>query len=162
MSTMTDLEAVTHRRLGVLLIVVGLVAAAGSHLGLPVVFKFWPLLTLSLGIGFIGMFAGRRARGAVYLALGEYLILFSGLAFYCNFTSWRNLGHLWPVFIAFLGVVFATMLVLRRESRFLLFLALLFLLLSAALFVVFTYGSQYWWSVPVLAGLSILVSGIRR
>ncbi|MHC4504277.1 MAG: hypothetical protein ACYTFI_13305, partial [Planctomycetota bacterium] len=141
---MSDLDAVTYRRLGVLLIVVGLVAAAGAHLGLPVVFKLWPLLTLGLGIGFIGMFVGRRASGALFLGVGEYLVLFSGLALYCNFTSWRNLRHLWPVFIAFLGVVFATMLAIRRESRFLLFLALLFLLLSASPFVIFQSGSEYW------------------
>jgi len=162
MSTMSNLEAVTHRRLGVLLVVVGLVAAAGSHLNVPVVYDLWPLLTVGLGIGFLGMFAGRRAKGTVYLAMGEYLILFSGLAFYCNFTSWRCLKHLWPLFVAFLGVVFATVLVFNRRSRFLLFLALLSLFMSASLFVIFTYGSEYWWSAPALAGLGILVSGIRR
>ena len=162
MSTISDLEGTTYRRLGILLIAIGLASAAGSYFGFPAVYKLWPLLVLSLGIGFVGIFAKRKARGALHLALGEYLILFSGLALYCNFTSWRNLKHLWPVFVAFLGVVFATVLVFRRGSRFLLFLSLLFLLLSASMFVMYYLGSQYWWSLPILAGLSILVAGTRK
>jgi hypothetical protein len=162
MSTMNDLEGTTYRRLGLLLIAIGLACAAGSHLGFPVAYKLWPLLTLSLGIGFVGIFARSRTRGVVYLALGEYLILFSGLALYCNFTSWRNLGQLWPLFIAFLGVVFASLLVFRRGSRLLPFLALLFLFLSASLFLIYIYGSQYWWSIPVVVGLAVLGSGTRK
>lgn len=162
MPTMGDLENTTYRRLGVLLIFVGLLCAAASHFGLPVVYKLWPLLVLSLGLGFVGIFAKRRARGALYLALGEYLILFSILALYCNFTSWGNLRHLWPVFIAFLGVVFGTLLVFRRRNRLLLFLALSFVLVSASLLLIFSFGSQYWWSILVLVGLSVLVSGTRK
>jgi hypothetical protein len=162
MPTIGDLENTTYRRLGLLLILVGLLCAAATYLGLPVVFKLWPLLVLGLGVGFIGIFVGRRARGAAYLALGEYLILFAGLALYCNFTSWRNLGHLWPAFIAFLGVVFATLLVFRRRNRFLLFLSLLFVLVSASLFIIFSFGGQYWWSALVLVGLSVLVLGTRK
>ena len=160
MPTIGDLENTTYRRLGILLILVGLLCAAGSSLGLPVVFKLWPLLVLGLGVGFVGIFAGRRTRGTFYLALGEYLILFSGLALYCNFTSWRSLRHLWPIFIAFLGVVFATLLVFRRRNRFLLFLSLLFVLASASLFLIFSFGTEYWWSA--LVGLSVLVLGTRR
>ncbi len=162
MPTTGDLENTTHRRLGILLILVGLLCAAASHFGLPVVYKLWPLLILSLGFGFIGIFAKRRARGAIYLALGEYLVLFSILALYCNFTSWSNLGHLWPVFIAFAGVVFATLLVFRRRNHLLLFLALSFVLLSASLLLMFFCGSQYWWSIPILVGLSVIMSGTRK
>jgi hypothetical protein len=162
MPTIGDLENTTYRRLGILLILVGLLCAVGSSLGLPVVFKLWPLLVLGLGVGFIGIFAGRRARGAFYLALGEYLVLFSGLALYLNFTSWRSLSHLWPAFIAFLGVVFATLLFFRRKNRFLLFLALLFVLVSASLFLIFSFGNQYWWSILVLVGLSVLVLGTGK
>jgi len=162
MAAMNDLESTTNRRLGVLLIVLGLLFAASSHLGSELVFQLWPLLVMGLGIGFVGIFAKRRGRGAFYLALGEYLILFSGLALYCNFAGWGCLRRLWPVFVAFLAVVFATLFVLYRRRRFLLFFALMFFLLSAFFLLYYSLGSEYWWTILILAGLSILLTGRRR
>jgi len=100
----------------------------------------------------------RKARGALYLAAGEYFILFGTLAFYCNFTSWQNLKHLWPIFIGFLGIVFITLFLFYRKKRFLLFLGLLLLSLSIFFLLIFSLGTQFWWIIFILAGLSILVS----
>jgi hypothetical protein len=159
MTTMANLDTITYRRLGVLLMVLGGLFALGTHFGVTDVFKLWPVLVVTTGIGFVGIFAKRRAKGAFYLAFGEYLILFGGLALYCNYTSWAELKTLWPLFVGFLGVVFATLLVFRPKNRLLLFFALLFFLLAAGFFVVFSLGSQYWWSILVLVGLSVLVAG---
>jgi hypothetical protein len=156
-----ELDAITYRRLGLLLVAIGLISAAGTMFGYPALYRLWPVLTLSLGIGLIGMFARKERKATLHLAFGEYLVLFSGLALYCSFTTWRNLGRLWPLLIAFLGVVFATLLIFCRRSRLIPFFALLFLLLSAALFGMFTYGAEYWWSIPVATGLSILAAGAR-
>jgi hypothetical protein len=159
MSTTNDLDQVTYRRLGILLVVIGAVLAAGSKLGMPTVYKLWPVLALSLGVGFVGIYVKRRGRGAFYLALGEYLILFSGLAFYLNFTSWGELGRLWPLFMAFLAVVFGTLFIVGRRRRLLLFLALLLLVSTAYSFQVLSLGGEYWWTAFILAGLSVLASG---
>ena len=159
MAATRDLDQVTYRRLGVLLIVIGGILAAGVKLKLPAVYKLWPILTLGLGVGFVGIYVKRRGRGSLYLALGEYLVLFSGLAFYLNFTSWENLAHLWPLFMAFLAVVFATIFIVGRRRRLVLFLALLLLVGTVFSFLVLSLGSEYWWTAFIFAGLSVLASG---
>ncbi|MHC4250964.1 MAG: hypothetical protein ACYS9X_17695 [Planctomycetota bacterium] len=158
-TTTRDLDQVTYRRLGVLLMAIGGILAAGSWLKLPTVYKLWPALVLGLGVGFVGIYVKRRGRGAFYLALGEYLVLFSGLAFYLNFTTWRNLAHLWPLFMAFLAVVFGTLFIVGRRRRFVLFLALLLLVSTVFSFLVLSHGSKYWWTAFILAGLSVIASG---
>ncbi len=147
MTASSDLESITYRRLGILLVAIGAILAAGSCLGRPFVYKLWPALVLILGVGYIGIYAKRRGRGVLYLALGEYLVLFSGLAFYLNFTTsadggsgWRNLGHLWPLFMAFLAVVFGTVFIVGRRGRFVLFLALLLLVSAVFSFLVLFLG----------------------
>jgi hypothetical protein len=169
MSTTRDLDQVTYTRLGILLIVIGGILAAGMKLKLPAVYKLWPILTLSLGVGFVGIYVKRRGRGSIYLVLGEYLILFSGLAFYLNFSTgpegpddgsgWGNLAHLWPLFMAFLAVVFGTLFIVGRRRRLVLFLALLLLVGTVFSFLVLSHGREFWWTAFIFAGLSVLVSG---
>ena len=156
---MNELENTTFRRLAILLIVIGVIFAINSILGYSFVYQLWPGLILLPGTGFIGIFLKRKERGSLYLAVGEYLVLFTGLALYCNFTSWASLSYLWPVFITFLGVVFLSIFLVRRKSRFLFFLGLLLLSLSVFFFFVFSGGSQFWWLIFILVGLSILLSG---
>jgi len=166
MSTTRDLDQVTYRRLGILLVMICGILAAGSQLGMPTVYKLWPALTLSLGVGFVGIYVKRQGRGAFYLALGEYLVLFSGLAFYLNFTTtaeggsgWGNLSHLWPLFMGFLAVVFGTLFIVGRRRKFVLFLALMLLVSTVFSFLVLSLGRQYWWTAFIFAGVSVIASG---
>jgi len=158
MSSTTSLESTTYRRLAFLLILIGLLFAVDSIFHLSIVYKFWPIVIALLGTGLIGIYVKRKARGPVYLAAGEYLILFSGLALYCNFTSWGKMIHLWPAFIAFLGLVFITLFFFYRGTRFLLLIGLLLLSLFIIFIVVSSLGSTFWWIVFILVGLSILIS----
>jgi len=166
MSTTRDLDQVTYRRLGILLVLMGGVLAAASQLKVSFIYKLWPAVTLALGAGFVGIYVKRQGRGGFYLALGEYLVLFSGLAFYLNFSTgpeggsgWHNLRHLWPLFMAFLSVVFGTIFVVGRRRKFALFMALLLLVATIFSFVVGTLGTQYWWTVFILAGIGVLALG---
>jgi len=166
MSTTRDLDQVTYRRLGILLVVIGGILAAASQLEMSFVYKLWPVLTLVLGVGFVGIYIKRQGRGGFYLALGEYLILFSGLAFYLNFSSgpeggsgWHNLRHLWPLFMAFLAVVFGTIFVVGNRRKFALFMALLMLVGTVFSFLVLWQGPDYWWTAFILAGISVLALG---
>jgi len=166
MSTMRDLDQVTYRRLGILLVAIGGILAVGSQLHLTTVYSLWPALTLSLGVGFVGIYVKRQGRGAFFLALGEYLVLFSGLAFYLNFSSgpdggsgWGNLRNLWPLFMGFLSVVFGTIFVVGRRRKLALFMALLLLVATVFSFLVLELGSQYWWTAFILAGVSVLALG---
>ncbi|MBN1807927.1 MAG: hypothetical protein JW909_02585 [Planctomycetes bacterium] len=159
---MSDLENVTYRRLAVLLILVGLLFAADSIFGFPVLYKLWPVLVLNLGAGFVGIFFRRTDRGLLYLAVGEYLVLFSAMAFYCNFTSWHELTWLWPAFIAFLGIVLVTLFFFQSEKRRLLVLGLLLMSLALFFFLVFSVSGRYWWTVFILAGFSLLLLGKKK
>lgn len=148
-----------YTRFAALLIVVGAIAAADAHLELSVIKKFWPVFVTIFSIGLFGIFYQTRPRGGIYLVLGIYLLGFSGMAFYCNFTSWAAMKSIWPVFISLLGVVFVAMSIAKSKGRrFNLITGLFILSVSITLFLVFTHGREYWWSALVLLGLSILIT----
>ncbi len=156
---MNSFENTTYRRLAIFLITIGLLFAVDSLLKLSIVYRLWPVVIAILGIGLVGIFLKRKAGGALYLAVGEYIICFSGLAFYCNFTSWQNMAQIWPLFIVSLGIVFITLFFFNQKRRFLLFLGLLVFSLSIFFFLILSFGSQFWWTIFILVGLSILLSG---
>jgi hypothetical protein len=153
---------IVNRRLAALLILIGVLFAVDSALELSVVHKLWPLLLTILAIGLIGIFMKRPARGSVFLASGVCLLCFSGLALYCNFTSWGVLGRLWPLFIAFLGLAFVALFLAQRRSRWHLLLGLLLLSVAIVLWLFVTFSSQFWWVAFILVGLSLLVSERAR
>lgn len=162
MPTIIEQENVTYKRFAYLLIFIGLLLAADSYWGISLFLNLWPLLALMLGIGFIGIFLKKKKRGFAYFVIGIYLILFTGLALYCNFTSWGILSEYWPIFITFLGVVFISIFLYKKTSRAMLFLGLLLIFLSLYFFLIFSIGSNAWWTVFVLVGLSILLARINK
>ena len=156
---MNGLEKATYQRIAILLFIVGGLFAVDTFLQLSFIYKLWPLLMTILGIGFIGIYSKQKVSGMLYWAVGEYFLCFSVLALYCNLTSWRNMARLWPLFIGFLGVVFVTGFFIERQRRFFLLIGLLFISLSICLLLVFSIGTQYWWSIFILVGISILFTG---
>ena len=162
MSTLKNLENITTKRLAIYFILIGLFFSIDYFIGISIVYKLWPILILNLGIGFIGIFIKRNSREVLYLSVGVYLILFSFLALYCNFTTWRNLAHLWPLFIMFFGCSLITQFFFHNKKRFVLFLGLLLSFLSIFFILVFSVNGQYWWSIIIFVGLSILLSGISK
>ena len=152
-------EYKTYKRLAFFLIIIGLLFAFDSLLHLSFIYKLWPLILTILGAGFIGIYVKRKQRGILFLAVGEYILCFSVLALYCNFTSWRNMSDLWPLFIGFLGIALVTVFFLDRNRRNLLFIGLLLASLSIYFLLVFSLGSQFWWIIFIFAGLCILLSG---
>ena len=148
----------SYSRFAIILIIVGVLIALESYFNLGIVFKLWPLLTLILGGGLIGIYIQRKTTGLLFLGSGEYLILFSGLALYCNFTSWSQMRFLWPLFIIFMGVVFFTLYGADRKKRAFLFLGLVLISLSIFFYLMFKVDMHYWWSIFILVGISILIS----
>ena len=162
MPTMIEQENITYKRLAYLLVFIGLLLAADSYWGISLFLNLWPLLVLMLGIGFIGIFTKQKRRGFTYLVIGIYLVLFTFLALYCNFTSWGILSQYWPIFITFLGIVFISIFVYKKTSRAMLFIGLTLIFLSLYFFLIFSIGSNAWWTIFVLVGLSILLSRIKK
>ncbi|MDP8217217.1 MAG: hypothetical protein P9M03_00630 [Candidatus Theseobacter exili] len=159
MSKNINLINTTYKRVALLLIVIGLLLAADSFLRLNFFYKLWPLIVAVLGIGFIGIYLRQKAGGGIYLAVGEYLVCFSGLAIYCNFTSWHDLMFLWPLFIVYLGIVSVTFFFIDKEKHILLLIGLLLVSLGGFFLLIFSVSVQYWWSIFILVGLSFLISG---
>ena len=162
MATMIEQENITYRRFAYLLVFIGLLLAADSYWNISLFLSLWPLLVLMLGVGFIGIFKKQKRRGFTYFVIGIYLILFTGLALYCNFTSWGILSSYWPIFITFLGMVFISIFIYNKASRITLFLGLILIFLSLSFFLIFSIGSNAWWTIFVLVGLSILLSRIKK
>ncbi|EKD29040.1 MAG: hypothetical protein ACD_79C00106G0005 [uncultured bacterium] len=158
MKTIREIDNISFRRLAYLLIMIGITFALDSLFNLSVVYKLWPLITASLGMGLLVIFIRRQDKKILIQAIGEYLLLFSVLALYCNFNSWHQLKFLWPFFVLFLGIVFITSFIFQRKNRFLFFLGFFLTWLSVYFFFLIFLGHQVWWTIFIVIGLSILLS----
>jgi len=153
----------SYGRLGILLAIVGTILAVDTMADLAVLYKLWPLLCTMLGIGFIGIYVQRSRREAAYISVGTLIIGFSGLALWCNFTSWSVLASFWPAFIILLGIAMIFGFVFGARRPVLLLTGLLFLSLGTFFFMVFSFSHRLWWLIFILAGCSILVfDKVRR
>ncbi|MFW6114279.1 MAG: hypothetical protein ACOC7K_00895 [bacterium] len=145
-------------RLGILLVVIGILLALDTFFQLAIVDKLWPLLIAMVGGGLIAIFLKGNARVPTFLVVGVYLLCFSGLALFCNFTTWAAMASLWPLFITFLGVVFLALYVFREKRHGYLLAGLLLVSISVVFCVNLALDSDWWWTIFVLAGVSILVA----
>jgi len=148
----------SYGRFAILLFVIGGLFAIDSWFHLSFIYKLWPLIITMLGIGFIGIFKTRDRKEALYLAVGIYLICFSGLALFCDFTHWGVLKTLWPIFISFLGIAITFSYVLCQKRAAWLLAGLLLISTSAVFFLVFSVSKDLWWSVFLLAGMSVWIA----
>jgi hypothetical protein len=149
-------------RLGLLLLFIGAALALDAFLDLSVVYRLWPLLVTMVGVGLVGIFAKGGFRVPMFLAAGVYLVCFSVLALYCNFTSWDLMADLWPLFVTFLGVVFLALCCFQKERHVYLLVGLLLVSASAVLYLTLNLSSRWWWTTFIFAGLSILVAEMSK
>lgn len=152
----------SYGRLGILLIGIGALLAIDSFTKQSVMYKLWPLLCTISGIGFIGIYQQRSRREASYMGIGTFLIGFSLLALFCNFTTWSVLSSLWPLFIGMFGLSMIIGFLFSNRSPVLLLSGLLFISLATAFFLVFSLNHQLWWSIFILAGCSFFIFDTAR
>lgn len=147
----------SYGRLGVLLAIIGVILGIDAVSNISIAYKLWPLLSITFGIGFIGIYARRDRNEAMYIGVGVYLIEFGGLALYCNLNTWSSLTTLWPLFIGFMGIsiLFSHFFGGRRPSTLL--IGLLLISTAAVFFFVFELSPHYWWTSCILAGTSFLI-----
>jgi uncharacterized membrane protein len=158
MLTASESANVTNRRVAILLVAVGVLLAVDSFLKISLAEKLWPLLITITGGGMVGMYRKSGRRDVIFLAVGVYLIAFSAMALYLNFTDWGRIAALWPMFVAFLGLVFVATHFFHRRRRTVLRIGLLLLSVALGFSVSLQWGMQYGWTVLILVGLSLLVS----
>ena len=150
-------QDIVSRRLALLLIIIGGLFAADSALDLSVAPKLWPLLLTIVAIGLIGIFIKRRERGAGYMASGIYLLCFSGLAMYCNFTDWSMIAVLWPAFIVFMGLSFLSIFFACGRNRWYLLLGLVLITAALVLWLSLSFSGRFWWNSFILVGVNLLI-----
>jgi CDP-diglyceride synthetase len=148
----------SYSRFAILLFIIGGLFGADSLFHLSVAYKLWPLIITILGIGFIGIFRKRDRKEALYLTVGIYLICFSGLALWCDFTRWGTLKTFWPLFIAFLGIALTLAYTICNKTYLWLLIGLLLISTSVVFFFVFSISHDLWWTVFLLAGMSVWIA----
>ncbi|MFH1379957.1 MAG: hypothetical protein ABII23_06735 [bacterium] len=146
-------------RVGIFLIILGVLFGLETYFNLKILSNLWPLILTSIGSGFIAIFYKREKREAIYLGIGIYIICFSLLALYCNFTSWENIGSLWPLFLGFAGISFFITYIFYRRVKLYLFIATSLFSITAIFFLVFSVSNNYWWLILIFLGISILMVG---
>jgi hypothetical protein len=152
----------SYARFSIMLIVIGVLLGIDTFWNLSFIYKLWPLVITMLGVGFIGIFKSRDRKEAIYLSVGVYLLGFSALALWCDFTTWSNLKDLWPLFITFLGLSFLFAHLYGEKKRAYLLIGLLLVSTSAVLYFVFAVNPALWWIVFILTGASVLISERAR
>jgi hypothetical protein len=153
----------SYGRFGIMLAGIGAILAIDTMADLSVLYKLWPVLCTILGIGFIGIYLQRSRREASYMGIGLFIIGFSGLAIYCNFTSWSVLATCWPAFIVLMGIAMISGFIFGNRRPPILLTGLLFISLGVVFFMVFSLNHRLWWSIFIFAGCSFLIfDRVRR
>lgn len=151
----------TYRRLGFLFIVIGILLWGDTKTPFEI-YALWPLLLTTTGIGFLRIFLMRNDRIPLFLVTGLMLIQCSGLFLYCNFTSWSEMGTLWPLFIGFSGIIYLIASFIYRKRKLFLFFGLLHLSVMIVFLLVFSVNSSLWWTLFIFTGVSILIPVASR
>jgi hypothetical protein len=146
------------KRLAIFLVLLGVLFGLETYFKVSVLYKLWPVMLTSLGGGFVGIYYKRRRSEVTYLILGIYIVCFSILAQYYNFTSWGKLAYQWPVFIGFAGMSFLITYLLYSRNRIYLFSAAFFFSIMLIFFLVFSVSKFCWWLIFIFLGISLLLT----
>lgn len=142
--------------LSVILMAVGALLTL-ENLGLvPGVSRHWPMFLLILGGGFLLLYRSRQSGDAVLLWLGSFVLSLGVFFYYLNFTSWRLLGRLWPVFLGLVGLSFLA-LALDRRSRLFGAFAVAFIGLFLVFTMVFAVSLKLWPVSFLVFGVALLI-----
>ena len=142
--------------LATVLIVIGAVFLLENFGIIEGAWFLWPLLPLIIGIGFCILFFKTRRRDPVLLGMGVFTLLNSIFFFYLNFTGWRQLALLWPVFMVVLGLTFLACY-FPSKAKVLLYLTTFLIALGTSFILVFVISTKLWPIILVLAGVSFII-----
>jgi uncharacterized membrane protein HdeD (DUF308 family) len=142
--------------LSAILVVVGALLTL-ENLGLvDGVSRHWPAFLVVLGTGFLLLFYKRDGTDLPLLWLGSFICSLGVFFYFLNFTSWRSLGRLWPVFLGLVGLSFLALGVARRSRMYSAF-AVAFIGLFLIFMLVFTVSLKLWPMSLVVFGASLLI-----
>ncbi|MBS3090477.1 hypothetical protein J4433_01770 [Candidatus Pacearchaeota archaeon] len=116
--------------------------------------RLWPVFSLIIGIGLAMLFRNQGDTGLLWL--GSLMIMLSLFFFYLNFTSWRRLAMLWPVFIAIFGLAFLFCYSINK-NRAVLIASIFTILLSIAFILIFSLSIKLWPISLIIAGIFMYI-----
>ncbi len=148
----------TTRILSILFILTGLILLLESYGYANGIYRLWPTFPFILGTGFILLFLRDRSD-ITLLIIGTFLVCASILFFIFNFTTWRALADLWPLFIGFLGLSLLAPVLWGGKRGIFIPLALFLLLLCGAFILVFAVDTRLWPVSLILSGICMLLIG---
>ncbi len=125
----------------------GLVSGVSRH---------WPMFLLILGSGFLLLYHRRKPGDAVLLWLGIFILSNGAFFYYLNYSSWRLLGRLWPVFLGLVGLSFLAVGLAGRSLMFHVF-SVVFVGLFLVFTMVFAVSLRLWPVSFVVFGAALLV-----
>ena len=118
--------------------------------------RLWPLFPGVVGAGFLFIYFERNKSDHALMFLGTVLAFLAMFFFYLNFTTWRQIATLWPVFLGIMGMGFLS-IYLTSRIRLFLFLALSLMLIAAVFYLVFGVSLALWPLSLVAFGASLLI-----
>lgn len=118
--------------------------------------RHWPIFLLLLGAGFLLLYRSRQSGDAVLLWLGTFILSNGAFFYYLNYTSWRLLGRLWPVFLGLVGLSFLAVGLERRRLLFQVF-SVVFVGLFLVFTMVFAVSLKLWPVSFMVFGAALLV-----
>ncbi len=156
---------VGHIAIGIVLIMIGILAAIGQFFSVPVWRYLWPSFIILPGVGmFVGMLAGGKKAGG--LAIPATILTILGLVLFCQnlFNVWWTWSFIWalvgPV-AAGLGIVIFGIYSEKPEARhggmIVLMIGLVLLLIFGMAFGLGRYNATGYIIPLVLIGLGIYI-----
>ena len=119
-------------------------------------YRIWPVFPLLVGCGFLVLFKRASKTDLIMVGIGTFIIGISLLFFYFNFTTWRNIVDLWPLFIMAAGAGCGASAYYAR-NRIVWYVSFGLFVLGAIFILTFSLSYQFWPISLALAGLAILV-----
>ena len=142
--------------LATILIIGGILVTFENYGVITGVTKHWPILVLVNGSGFILLFFQKERSDLALLWIGSFMCLVSILFYYLNFTGWRELVSLWPVFLGVVGFSFLSVAIWGRNPMYYYF-AIAFIGLFVTFSLVFSISTRLWPMSLAVFGLSLLI-----
>ncbi len=122
--------------------------------------RLWPLLIVFLGFGLLLVFYRRRRSDLFLLGMASFMLQIGLFFQYLNFTTWRQMAELWPLFIGFLSISCLWVAFYERVIKVLYYISIVLGMLCVSFMLVFNIDPKLWPITLVFFGISLLI--IRR
>jgi hypothetical protein len=123
--------------------------------------SYWPIFVLGPGLAFFYMFT--RDRKNYGLLMPATILTVIGILFFvCEFSGWRWMDRLWPLFMMAPGLGFIMMYLFGKRERGLLIPAGILTALGLIFLLQINESGYLWPAVLIALGLLILLKGKKQ